>query len=286
MKRLVTVLLIFIILFTSVFAMASMDAKLEDHWSKDYIEKEFIAYYFPYLARDSFSRLAPREDIMKRDIAMSLASLSTDYDIETSVEYLGSNKPLTREEIVVLIGSKLIGIEEIQHGNKKLPFQDINTMDKDSIELLRLLYNLEIINGISNTKFAPDRKLNQAEAIIILQRLKGVLEGMRKVSFNISGMVQSYSNQEAIVVKETENNVLITITKQLPTPGYGIGVEKILGINDEYKIILNIIPPKPGTISPQVITYKTITIEIKKKDLKLEQPYVFIVEEIKGSLLK
>ena len=284
MKKIVSIALTILILLTTVTAFADMEEKLNNHWSKGLIKKDFVAYYFPYLAKDNFDKLDPKAYILKKDFALSLASLSKDYDLDFSTNNIGIYGSITRLEVVELIGKKLSAIDTLKRENKELPFQDINTMDKDSIELLRLLYNLEIINGVSKNSFAPDNKLTQVEAIIILQRVKGVLEGMSEVTFNITGIVQSYNNQESIITKEEEDKILVTITKEFPTPGYGLGVEKIVREEDEYKIYLNITPPKEGSILLQVITYKTMTIEIDKNELRKSPPYIFSVEGIKSNL--
>lgn len=287
MKKLVSVILIILLLSTNVVAFANMDTKVTNHWSKGIIEKEFVAYYFPYLAKEGFNKFAPDDYISKRDFELSLASLSKDYNLDTTTKNIGIYEPLTRKEIIELIGNKLIEIDTIKYENQELPFQDINTMNKNSIELLRLLFNLKIIYGVSNTSFAPDRKLTQAEAIIILQRLKGVLDemrGMNEISFSIMGIVQSYNAEESVIVKEETDNVLVTITKEFPTPGYSLDVEKILRHKEGHKVYLNITPPKEGTILPQVITYKTMTIEINKTQLMGTSPYVFTVEGLKSNL--
>lgn len=286
MKKIVSITLVLLILMTTVTAFAKIDEKLSNHWSKGLIQKDFVAYYFPYLAKDGFNKFNPNEYILKKDFALSLASLSKDYDLIQSTNNIGIYESLNRAEVVELIGKKLIEIDELKIGNKELPFKDINTMNKESIELLRVLYNLGIINGVSEKDFAPNNKLTQAEAIIILQRVKGVLEGMKEVAFNITGIVQSYNNQESVLVKEEKEKVLVTLTKEFPTPGYGLGVEKIVVEENGYRIYLDITPPKEGSMQLQVITYKTMTIEIEKKALKQSLPYTFYVEGIESNLLK
>ncbi|MGJ0846981.1 hypothetical protein SAMN02745784_01906 [Tissierella praeacuta DSM 18095] len=286
MKKLVSMFLVLLIISTNVLAFASIDDKLINHWSKSIIEKDFVAYYFPYLAKDKFNKFNPEDNISKKDFTLSLASLFKDYGLDDITNNIGIYEPLTRKELVEIVGSKLISIDTIKYENQELPFQDINTMNKDSIELLRVLFNLKIINGVSSINFAPDRKVTQAEAIIILQRLKGVLEdmkGLKEISFNIAGIAQSYSGEEAIVVKEGTDNVLVTITKELPTPGYSLDVDKILRHKDGYKIYLNIIPPKADSMQLQVITYKTMTIEIDKNKL-IGTPYIFTIEGSKSNL--
>lgn len=173
----------------------------------------------------------------------------------------------------------IIKVKEI-----KLPFKDINTMNSESIVLLKLLYNLNIVNGVASDKFAPEKAVSKAEAIVILSRVKGVLEDMKEVCFEVKGVVQSYNSKENIIIKEKENSILLTITKRFGTPGYSLGIQKIIREDDEYKVLLDIKAPGKDTILPQVITYKTITLEIQKENLRQEATYIFTVEGIKGAV--
>jgi hypothetical protein len=276
MKKITSVLLIVGIIGMSVTSFASMEDKLGSHWSKAYIEKEFLSYYFPYLAKDNFSRFNPNGDITKQDFAMSLASLFKDYDLDSTATNIGVESSLTRKELVDTVGGKLKELD-VTVKNRELPFKDINTMGNDSIELLKIVYDLEIIYGVSETSFAPNNKLSQAEAIIILQRLKGALENMQKIPFDTKGVVQTYNNQESLIVKDLDDKVTLTITKEFPTPGYSLSVKRIINTKDGYKVFLDSTPPKEGMMQMQVITYKTITVEIDKKALIKPAPYTFIV---------
>jgi len=284
MRKVVSLTLLIIMVFSATASFASFDEKISNHWSKAYVEKDFVAYYFPYLAKNDFERFDPAAILDEKDFTLSLASLSMDYDIEVTYDDIGISKKLTRSEAVSIIGRKLLEDPAIQYEEKQIPFQDINTMDEESIELLRVLYSLGIINGVSATSFAPDKLLTQSEAIIILQRLKGVWEGMREVVFDIKGIIQSYNSQETVIVKEEGDKVLVTITKEFPTPGYSMDVRRILRGSKGYKIQLDISPPKADAILPQVITYKTMTVEIDKEELGQGPPYVFVVEDKRQSI--
>lgn len=284
MRKVVSLTLLIIMVFNATASFASFDEKISNHWSKAYVEKDFVAYYFPYLAKDDFERFDPAAILDEKDFTLSLASLSMDYDIEVTYDDIGISKKLTRSEAVSILGRKLLEDPAIQYEEKQIPFQDINTMDEESIELLRVLYSLGIINGVSATSFAPDKLLTQSEAIIILQRLKGVWEGMREVVFDIKGIIQSYNSQETVIVKEEGDKVLVTITKEFPTPGYSMDVRRILRGSKGYKIQLDISPPKADAILPQVITYKTMTVEIDKEELGQGPPYVFVVEDKRQSI--
>ncbi len=279
MRKILSLALVILMLFVGTSSYASFDEKISSHWSKAYIEKDFVAYYFPYLAKNNFEKFNPMDILDEMDFTLSLASLSKEYDIEFTAEDIGISRKLTRKEVVEIIGRKILEDPMIQYEEKEIPFKDINTMDEKSIELLGVLYSLGIINGVSAESFAPNRFLTQSEAIIILQRLKGVWEEMRELAFDVKGIIQSYNNQETVVVKDEGDKVLVTITKEFPTPGYSMDVRRILKGSNGYKIQLNIVPPKADAILPQVITYKTMTLEIDKEQLSQGPPYVFFVED-------
>lgn len=281
MRKIVGVFLVVLILGTTVTSFASMENQLGNHWSKGKIQKDFLAYYFPNLARDNFSKLDPNGDITKNEFRVSLASLYKDYGLDSKTIHLGNDGTLKRKDILNIIGVGLNDLNLPNNGSKAFPFKDINKMDNSSIELLRLLYNLEIIHGISPREFGGDKKLSQAEAIIILQRLKGVLKPMEKIPFRTIGMIQSYTTDESIIVKNLKDKVTITITKAFPTPGYLLSVDKVKEGKNGYEIHLNEIGPKEGSMQLQVITYKTIAIEINKDELNKPAPYIFKVEGVK-----
>lgn len=280
MKKGISILMVVVILGVGFASYANIDNKLGNHWSKDHIEREFLTFYFPYLGRENFKRLDPNGIISNKDITTSLASLGKDYGFEVKFDDLHNENPLTRAQIVVKIGEVLNGLNLPKDKTKKLPFKDINTMDSKSIELLRLLYDLEIINGTSPTSFGPEKNVSQAEAIIILQRLKGVLTSMEEISFKTIGIMQSYNGTESIKINDSDDNVTLTITKSFPTPGYSLSVDKITSVKEGYKVFLDSKAPAEDLMQLQVITYKTITIEIDKKQLVKPAPYTFIVDGI------
>ena len=271
MKR-VSILLIIAIILSSSLSFASISDKLENHWSDSQINRAFVAYYFPYLSRDSFAKFEPDGDISEQDFILSIASLFKDLGYDIPLD--GSLASVSREQMVNILATRLkdVGMELGKDTN--LPFKDINTMSNDSIELLRLLYSNNIILGDSNTSFNPSRNLTQAESIIILQRVKGVLERMNTIIFKTLGIVQSYNNQEEIIIKEEPDKLLVTITKEFPTPGYSMTVNKILKERGSYRVYFDITPPPADSVQIQVITYKTLTLEIDKNQLN-GGPYNF-----------
>ena len=271
MKR-VSILLIIAIILSSSLSFASISDKLENHWSDSQINRAFVAYYFPYLSKDNFAKFEPDGNISEQDFILSIASLFKDLGYDISLD--GSPADVSREQMVNILATRLkdVGMELGKDTN--LPFKDINTMSNDSIELLRLLYSNNIILGDSNASFNPSRNLTQAESIIILQRVKGVLERMNTIIFKTLGIVQSYNNQEEIIIKEEPDKLLVTITKEFPTPGYSMTVNKILKERGSYRVYFDITPPPADSVQIQVITYKTLTLEIDKNQLN-GGPYNF-----------
>ncbi len=100
---------------------------------------------------------------------------------------------------------------------------------------------------------------------------------MNIIAFNTLGIVQSYNSQEEIIIKEENESVRLTITKQFPTPGYTMSIDKILKEKNGYRIYFDISSPSPDTILPQIITYKTLTLNIDKTQLG-NPPYNFILD--------
>ena len=271
MKKWIILILVGVLL-ASTMSFGTIGDKLSNHWAKNEIDKLFVANYFPYLAKDNFAKFEPSGPISEQDFNLSLNSLLKDFEFE--VKGLGGTYHMSRGDMVSILGNKLLGIGIKDEGNKNIPFVDTNTMNGSSISLLKLLYNQGIIKGDSNSTFGPGRGLSQVEAIIILQRVKGVLEEMNNIAFETLGIVQTFNNQEEIIVINDNDKVLVTITKQFPTPGYSMSVKKVMKTGGDYKIYFNITPPKPDSIQLQVITYKTLTMEIEKSKLG-NPPYKF-----------
>lgn len=271
MKKFV-ILIIIGVLLTSTVSFGTIGEKLSNHWAKNEIDKVFVAYYFPYLAKDNFEKFDPSSPISEQDFNLSLNSLLKDFEFE--VGGLGGDYHMSRGDMVNILASKLSEIGIKDEASSNIPFIDTNTMNVNSIVLLRLLYNQGIIKGDSNSTFGPERGLSQVEAIIILQRVKGVLEEMNNIAFETLGIVQTFNNQEEIIITNEDNKVLVTITKQFPTPGYSMSVKKIMKTGGDYKIYFDITPPKPDSIQLQVITYKTLTMKIEKSKLG-NPPYKF-----------
>ena len=271
-------ILFFLILIIAISfgtpVLASMEGRLENHWSKDIIDKDFFLYYFPYLAKEDFKRFDPSGTVYGDEFLLSFSSLLKANGYSDSV--VGWKTELTRVDMAKFIGEKLLETKLINPSSKKLPFTDRNNLSKEEQKAIAALYETGIIQGQTKTIYNPNRKVTQAEAIIVLQRIEPLLNKVSNIPFKLSGVVQAYSGKEGITIKTEGNNVLVTITKQFPTPGYSMEIDNIVRSRDEYKISLKTTPPSKESDQLQVITYKTITIVIDKEDLG-NPPYKFVL---------
>ncbi len=277
MKKFVSFLLI-IAIFISLGAptFANMEEKISNHWSKTLIKKDFLIYYFPYLAKENFNRFDPKEVIYEDEFLLSFSSLLKDYGYTNAP--IGLKTELTRGDMAKLIGEKLVEIGLISDIEKSLPFTDIQNLSTERKKAIANLYYTNILKGQSSTIYNPNKKLTQGEAIIVLQRINDLLYKGSNIPFKLSGVVEYYSGTEGVNWKSEGDKILVTITKMLPTPGYSVEVKEILKSKGAYNIHLNITPPPKDSEQLQVITYKIITIEIDKKDLG-DPPYNFVLED-------
>lgn len=282
MKQAFSILLIVILLLSSpVFAFKAMEEKLEGHWSKDQIDRDFLLYYFPYLAKDDFKRLNPREAFYEDEFLLSFSSLLKDKGYSRTE--IGMKVKLTRIDMAKFLSEKLLEIGAIKVSQRVTPFLDLEDLPLEKKEALQDLYHAGLIKGQSKFKFNPHAYASQGEVIVLLQRVSNFLDNLKtedteeviSIPFTLSGIVQSYSGVEGISSKVEEDRVYVTLTKAFPTTGYSMGVEKILKEGDVYKVYLDITPPREDSIQLTVVTFKTITIEIDSKELG-PPPYDFV----------
>lgn len=273
-KLLLSLVLIFVLSLGSI-TFAQLESKLEGHWAKNEIDKTFMAYYFPYMAKNNFEGFEPNTGTSKQDFTLSLISLFKDRGYEVSG--LGDPGILTRRDMASIIGSRLVEAGFTVESSHQLPFTDVGSMSEVEKGYLSLLHQLGVVKGESNSVFSPIRRLSQAEAVVLIQRLDGVLKKQSEISFQIIDSEQSYDKQEEMTTMIGDEKVTLIITKEFPTPGYSIEIEKIVREKELFRIYFKINQPDPDMIYPQVITYQTLTVEIPKAELG-EPPYNFVVE--------
>ena len=274
MKKLISLSIVIVMLFTFTSSSIGKIDKLSGHWAQGLIDEQFVYEYFDYL-NENFE---PDGTITVGEYYKSIGKLLHEYGY--TVDIVESDEVLKRKDMAVIIGSILIDENIIKKAHNNMPFIDMKNVKKDEAAIISSLYSNHIIKGNANNTFLPEKQSTQAEAIVLLKRVKGVLEPMKEKSipFNVKSIEQVYSiTCDELVVKELEDAVEITIVETFPTPGYSVEVERVIeGTNGEYEIYLNERSPKKGGELLQVITYKVIVLEIDKSHLK-EKPYEFKV---------
>ena len=216
------------------------------------------------------------EPIAKKEFLASFDTLLSQYGYSKIDENSKGN--LTRSEMATIVGKVLIDEKIIDFKESTLPFKDISTLKEEEKMYIGVLYKNNILKGRNKNIFDPKGQLTREESKIVLERLKGVLENMKRESipFKVKNLDQAYSGVvEGLIVDENDKYYEVNIVECFPTPGYSIGVDNVVVQNDRDVIIyLNIVPPKEGSILPQVVTYKTMTLELDKSYLK-EGSYTF-----------
>lgn len=277
--RIVSLLMIVVMLFFSFPSFADFDGAIKGYWAEDLIEKEFVEKYFPHLAKDDFKNFDPRIEIKRREFFIALNALMKEYNIN-EVDYLDSSKVFTRKDMAIFVGKALPENGKTKtYKSKNLPFNDIDDLTLEEKKILISMYEGGILKGTSKDKFSPNRAVSQGEGIITLMRVKGELDSMYMIPFNVLEKGQSFDkDREGLTVEEQDDKVLVRITKMFPTPGYSLNVDKVMKEKNGFAIFLDINSPEEGAILPQVITYKSAVIELKKDDLG-DRPYDFVVED-------
>lgn len=269
------ILILLILLLVSSTAFASMEDKLVGHWAKNTINKEFLSYYFPYLARDDYKEFAPNMPMARDRFGLSTSSLFKGKGYTVA----GMENPgeVSRKEMLRIVGSRLQEIGVKADPDFTLDFVDIQGLSLEEKDFLKILNKEKIVLGVGAASFSPDKKLTQAEAIVVVQRLQSLLNRINKIDFVTKSVESSYNNKEEILTSVNENNVVLSITKQFPTSGYSLSVKEIVKQGDMFKVYLETKKPPADSIQLQVITFKTIKVEILKSELG-EGPYNFVVE--------
>lgn len=271
-KRIISLVLLLCMLFTNT-SMAMGIAKLDNHWAKKEIQEDFMKKYFQELCADNYAKFNPNAALPASIFVKALESLSNEYG-EFKVNIKANAEFFTREEMIDYIFDGVKNIKFARNDKKEMNFVDIEKMDKIRKEKLAYLVNKGILNGGADRKYNPQRRLTQAEGVLVVQRIYGIFKDNKneKTSKNLSFDVQNISegltnNQETIYYKKDGDQVLITFTLKFPNPGYTLGVEKVLLSEDNtITVYPQIVPPGPTTITLQVIAYKTVTIALKTSE--------------------
>lgn len=281
-KNVIKIFILILVMLSCNLAFADFNSQLKNHWAGDIVDKQFVEKYFDYLTDEDYSSFEPDSNISLDSFKSSLDGLlsgysliNTDKDIDLAING-EETEPQDNERVLRKDAIKMIvDIFGDDYQNIELPFSDIKELSEEYRNAVAKAYRLGIIKGHSNQKFCPEEPVSQIQAIILLGRLEKILiDTIRDIPYKIISTELSYEGKEGITIESQEDKVLITITRQFPNPGYDMeitNVKKLLG--GKYKIYTKIIKPHGDRMYAQVISYRSITIEIAKEFL--EEEYQF-----------
>ncbi|EOD01788.1 S-layer homology domain-containing protein [Caldisalinibacter kiritimatiensis] len=288
-KKVFLITLITLILVTSV-SFADINDGLDNHWAKDLVDETFVSNYLNHLLNQDNGNFDPDKEITKGNFTLALFNLIKEYDSSLKendsqdINYItflkenliieeefASKETLLRKDAVKIIMKALEKYTQLTNEQLDAPYKDLEGLSNEYISYILKANKLGIIKGYLDNTFRPNKSVSQVESIIILQRVKGELDmNSGSIPFKVVSNDKSYSvKKESVNVEEKQDKVIVKITKEFPTSGYTMDISKISKVSDEkYNIHLKINKPKSGMMTLQVITYKTITIEIDKKYLE------------------
>lgn len=285
-KRWIVPGLVGVMLFGTVSTVfASFRERLEGHWSQKTLSEKVVSEYFPTKAANDFKDLMPKKEMMRSEVIDALNRVYEKYGKKMLMNP-ESAEIIKRGEILELLKPALLQGETLPTPTSEVSFKDWNNRTPEERQLLALLVERKIINGVSGTHFAPDRAMTQSEVMIVVQRLVRMMEREtaesqlqtgKEIPFRLLGQSQTYNDSEGFFFREEGEKILLSVTKRFPTPGYTLKVDKIL--SGTKGLLVKWHADTPGDmIVPQVITYQAVSIEILKSDLPKDTPIQFFVE--------
>lgn len=276
-KKIIALGLSLVLIFSISLPGIAGNSKLSGHWAERMIEKGFVEKHFPDFAEDGFTSFSPDSPITQRGFKEALASVLKYYGIDYEIKDV-SDEEITRKDAAFLVADEILGNRIVEKKEVlENPFKDIDNLDKKQIDKILLLHDLGILQGKLPDTFSPNDTVTNAQAIIILQRLRDNIENEKPegIPFKIIDENQSYTSAEVgIKVEEGKDSVILSVVEKLPHPGYSFKVDEIIKEKDVYNIYTHIQEPDPEKYYTQVITFHTIILEISKEDLG-EPPYSF-----------
>lgn len=288
MKKLLSFILSAIVFFNTISLSSAKENVISfKHWSKSYIDAEFMEKYFPESIAQYYKN--PDGAILHINFFKALKDICKESKLNIEIQE-SKQKYLKRDEMALSV-YKAIKDANIKNVNKieNFNFSDIKDLSEDKAQAIKFLYLKGVISGSGNAKYRPYANLTLAEGVITLQRLYDIFKnidekadtGDNKTRNELTFKILSISNDMSkksteLYYNEDAGKVNVFLTLKFNTPGYSLGIEKIVKDGKKITIYPQIIPPKKGSIDLQVITYKTVNIELLKEELG-EGPYDFEV---------
>lgn len=246
------------------------------HWSENYVEYDFYNNYFENHIQKLQTEYILNAEITKEDFLRIFTEIAEE-KVDITLENDELSKPLPRKTAVTwLINAieyeKMIDMTDIEE-NRFIDLEGLENKEKENIFKAR---SIGLVNGYSETIFAPNDNVTYAQAIVLLQRLRKnpyLIEDL--IPFKVIDTITEHTQQrEGLFITEKEEKIIVTIVRRFNTSGYGLEVANIVKLDDsKYGINTNVIRPNPKHMVLQVISFVRTTIEIDKD--YLESDYTF-----------
>ncbi len=291
MRKNIAIILIVALFLSSLTTFAEVDLNFKGHWAENIIDKQFIQDHFKYLLKEDTKVSDLNSTLDKKYFMLSLYTIlnkhqkesidknSEKTNIENAVKYLNSKQilekdgtiegKLTRKEAAKYIMKTLELSREIQLADTSfMPFKDMLGLDDEYKKYVSKASMIGIVKGYGDSTFRPEEDIAAIEGIVFLQRLKGEIdERDRNIPFTV--VEEKWSGRgtnNLVTTKQSSGKILVTITKEFPTSGYNLTVNRVEKYAPgKYRVYVDTKAPAPNTITLQVISYKSITIEIDRK---------------------
>lgn len=291
MKRNAALILIMALFLSSITAFGDVELNFKGHWAESIVDKQFIENHFKYLLKEGTKASDLDNSIDKKYFLLSLYTILNEHqkedidknsektNIENAARYLrnrlilekdGSIEgELTRKEAVKYVVKTLELSREIQLADTSfMPFKDILDLSDEYRNYIIKASMIGIVKGYGDSTFRPEDNITAIESIIILQRLKGEIDEINKnIPFRIVEEKWTTTGKDNLITtKQSSGKVLVTFTKEFPTSGYNLTVNRVERYSyGKYKIYVSIKTPAPNAIVLQIMSYKNTTIEIDRK---------------------
>lgn len=165
-----SILILLALLLVSTTAFAGIEDKLAGHWARDFINKEFLSYYFPYFARDNFNQFQPNNPMGRDGFALSTSSLFKAKGYSVS----GMENPgeLTRKEMLRIVASRLKEIKIYPDPSYNLGFADIQGLSLELKDYLKILNKEKIVLGVGEETLAQIANLLKQKQLLYSRDLR------------------------------------------------------------------------------------------------------------------
>ncbi|MBR2567231.1 MAG: S-layer homology domain-containing protein [Paenibacillus sp.] len=192
---------------------------------------------------------------------------ATQNGLSIPVEVDSKNK-MTREQFVILLHEGINTTGTYPVTMKYNDIKDENKIGKDAKSAVQNLLNMNIIELDKEGNFRPDQSLTRMEAASMIFNALEFVDRHGNGGSSEPAPTNPGEGQQAIVPEVTTTKVddktsKVTLTAEMPHPGYGLKIDDVELEKDGRAIVkYSIIQPDPDMMYPMVITKATAETEI------------------------